>query len=103
MVPSYKHIQIGWPLLTSVGIAMLILLYVLFLNGPIVLVALIGLLFFYGFCFCRLTVIGWDESIEVRFGYSPFAVEFLLRDMASCAVVRNPWHYGWGIRRIHDG
>ena len=53
--------------------------------------------------FSSLTVIIWEEELEVRFGPGPIRKRFKLNEIKSCHVVKNPWYYGWGIRLTPHG
>ena len=53
--------------------------------------------------FSSLTVTCDDQTLEIRFGYSPIRKKFLLKDIESYRPVRNPWYYGWGIRLTPHG
>ena len=53
--------------------------------------------------FSSLTVIIWEEELEVRFGPGLIRKRFKLDDIESCKVVKNHWYYGWGIRLTPNG
>ncbi len=53
--------------------------------------------------FSTLTVVIWEDELEVRFGPGPIRKRFKLRDIESCRVVKNHWYYGWGIRLTPHG
>jgi hypothetical protein len=53
--------------------------------------------------FSRLKVVVDDESVEVSFWPRQIGRRLPLSTIASCAVVRNPWYWGWGIRIIPGG
>ena len=50
-----------------------------------------------GICLClfhALTVTVNDDAVTIRFAGGPIRKTFLLRDVASCEVVRNHWYNG---------
>jgi len=53
--------------------------------------------------FSSLTVVIWEEELEVRFGPGPIRKRFKLNEIESCKVVKNYWYYGWGIRLTPHG
>jgi hypothetical protein len=53
--------------------------------------------------FSTLTVVIWEDELEVRFGPGPIRKRFKLHDIESCRVVKNHWYYGWGIRLTPHG
>ncbi len=53
--------------------------------------------------FSSLTVVIWEEELEVRFGPGPIRKRFKLNEIESCKVVKNHWYYGWGIRLTPHG
>lgn len=55
------------------------------------------------FLFAALNIGVDRESVSIRFGVGLIRKEFLVRDIESHGIVRNPWYYGWGIRRTPDG
>ena len=53
--------------------------------------------------FSKLTVTIEDQMLKLRFGIGLIRKKFLLNEMESSRVVRNPWYYGWGIRLTPHG
>jgi hypothetical protein len=53
--------------------------------------------------FGTLTTIVRDDAVEIRFGPGLIRKRLALKDVESCRTVRNPWYYGWGIRKIPRG
>lgn len=53
--------------------------------------------------FSTLTVTGYPNYIEMRFGIGLIRKKFHYRDIQSCSVQKNPFIYGWGIRKIPGG
>lgn len=100
LMEYYRHAQTGW---ITIGVLLSVSVFLAFMLsidfnwiGVAVLVALfICLLLFY-----KLTVVVDDECIHVRFGIGPIGKRFLLKDIDSCKVVKNPWYCGWGIRWV---
>ncbi len=104
MTERYKHTQVGYLIITVMAAAMVLIGVVLADSGinwtaimvmVIIAVALV--------LFSSLTVIIWEEKLEVRFGPGPIRKRFKLNEIESCKVVKNHWYNGWGIRLIPHG
>jgi len=50
------------------------------------------------FLFSALTISINNDILKISFGIGLIRKEFLLKDIESCRIVKNPWYYGWGIR-----
>ncbi len=100
----YSHLQIGWLVLIVVGAAMFLILYLMRTSGfywvPLAVLVVLGICLI---LFSTLAVTGDGDSLEVRFGPGLIRKKFLFKDIGSCREVKNPWHYGWGIRYIPHG
>ena len=53
--------------------------------------------------FSTLTVTGYPNYIEMKFGIGLIRKKFHYKDIRSCSVQKNPLIYGWGIRKIPGG
>jgi hypothetical protein len=53
--------------------------------------------------FSSLTVTGFHDHLEMKFGIGLIRKRFYYKDIRSCSVQKNPFIYGWGIRKIPDG
>jgi hypothetical protein len=53
--------------------------------------------------FSHLTVIGYTDYLEMRFGIGLIRKKFHFIDIKECTVAKSPWYYGWGIRKIPGG
>lgn len=115
MQASYKKTQIGW-LIIFIFIP-IILFFAGFLYYQEVLGKPFGdnpvpSSFFLGFLllflivlalFATLTVTGFPNYIEIKFGIGLIRKKFYYKDIRSCSVQKNPLIYGWGIRKIPGG
>ncbi len=104
MIKRYEHTQVGY-LIIVVMAAVMVLIGVVMANAGINWIA-IGVLFVIAVAlvlFPSLTVIIWEEELEVRFGPGPIRKRFKLNEIESCQVVKNHWYYGWGIRLTPHG
>jgi len=104
MIKHYQHTQIGYLIMVILIIGIFFLAYLLTFHGFVWIIFIITLIF--GFClilFATLTVIIKEEILEIRFGPGFIRKKFLLKDIESCQVVKNPWYYGWGIRVMPNG
>jgi hypothetical protein len=92
----YHHTQIGWPV---IAVAVVLLPLVMGASGgfeqlslPILLALPIALVF------GSLTVAVDHRRLSWRFGVGFIRKSLPVADIRSIRAVRNPWHYGWGIR-----
>ena len=99
MTTRYKHTQIGYFLVTVYSIVVLFLGYFNIMTSfhPLTFIALIIVLVILGI-FSRLTVTVDNQMIQIQFGLRIIRKTFLLREIGTYRVVKNPWYYGWGIR-----
>jgi hypothetical protein len=103
-VKRYEHTQIGYLVITAMTAALALVGFSLASEGIdwigiVVMVAVaIALVLF-----STLTVTISEDTLEVRFGPGVIRKRTRLTDIASCRVVRNPFYYGWGIRRTPHG
>jgi len=99
----YRHTQIGWVVLISVGMAILLTGYIDLMEHNWIISLVLGMLTICLILFGTLTVIVNSASIQVRFGPGLIKKRFRLNEISSCTIVRNHWWYGWGIRRTVKG
>ena len=100
---AYHHTQVGRVTLGSLGIGILLTGYFGALHSNWVALSVLGVLVACAILFASLTVRVDDDALEIRFGVGWIRRRFSLQEIESCAVVRNRWWYGWGIRRIPGG
>jgi hypothetical protein len=104
MIKHYEHTQVGY-LIIVVMAAVMVLIGIVLANaginwiaiGVMVVIALALVLF------SSLTVVIWEEELEVRFGPGLIRKWFRLNEIEYCKVVKNHWFYGWGIRLTPHG
>lgn len=97
---AYHHKQTGTITIAGIGIAFLFALLYLWKTqhpGPVELGVLICLVLVL-ILFSSLTVEVRSNTITCRFGLGLIKKTFVLSDIQSVHVVRNPWYAGWGIR-----
>lgn len=103
MVKEYKHTQVGYLLLIIYSVVIIFISYLSVTNfHPVVLVVLIIMLITMGL-FATLTVTIDDRMIKLQFGVGIIRKRFLLKDIETYQIVKNPWYYGWGIRLTPRG
>lgn len=104
MTKEYKHTQVGYLLLIVFSVVILVTSYLIIVTDshPAALVALIIMLIALGL-FATLTVTIDDRMIKLQFGVGLIRKRFLLKDIETFRVVKNPWYYGWGIRLTPRG
>jgi hypothetical protein len=100
----YKHTQIGYLGLTTLGPALVLVAGLLFVNGfswiTFVILILLGVALW---TLAALTVTINERQLEVRFGLGLFRKAIPVPEIVTHRAVRNPWYYGWGIRPILGG
>jgi hypothetical protein len=104
MIKRYEHTQVGYLIIVAMAAAMVLFGIILasaginwIAIGVLVVIAVALVLF------PSLTVIIWEEELEVRFGPGTIRKRFKLNEIESCRVVKIPWYYGWGIRLTPHG
>ncbi|MCB9079460.1 MAG: hypothetical protein H6631_17800 [Anaerolineaceae bacterium] len=104
MKEKYKHTQIGYLLLVLYGVIILFMIYPVLMTdfNAIVLVVLIILLITLGL-FATLTITVDNRLIKLHFGVGLIRKHFVLKEIETYQVVKNPWYYGWGIRYTPRG
>lgn len=86
------------------GAGMLIIGAILFARDPDApLLAVLAILVVTAVLFASLTIEVEGGVLTVQFGPGLIRKRVLLATIRSCEVVRNPWWYGWGIRRTPHG
>ncbi|MFC1993065.1 hypothetical protein ACFLV3_04580 [Chloroflexota bacterium] len=104
MIKHYEHTQVGYLIIVVMAAAM-VMIGIILANSGINWIA-IGVLIIIAAAlvlFSSLTVVIWEEELEVRFGPGPIRKRFKLIEIESCRVVKNRWFYGWGIRLTPHG
>jgi hypothetical protein len=102
--PSYQRKQTGG-VMTGIVLAGLASIFILMSQKGIkrVLVLYVVVLGFCALLFSSMTVTVGNGLLTVKFGLGIIRKKFMLSEIESCRVVKNPWYYGWGIRRIPGG
>jgi hypothetical protein len=97
----YRHTQIGWLILATVGLPALLLLF----SGAVLHGAWIpfSILFLVLVLFCVLTVEVNDCEVIVSFGPGLIRRRIRLEEIDACVPVSNRWWFGWGLRIIPGG
>ncbi len=104
MIKRYEHTQVGY-LIIVVMAAVMVLIGIVLAKAGINWIAL-GVLIFIAVAlvlFSSLTVVIWEDELEVRFGPGLIRKRFKLNEIESCKIVKNHWYYGWGIRLTPHG
>jgi hypothetical protein len=104
MIKRYKHTQVGYLIITVMAAVMVWIGIVLAKAGiNLVVIGVLVIIALALVLFSSLTVVIWQEELEVRFGPGPIRKRFKLNEIESCLVVKNHWYYGWGIRLTPHG
>jgi hypothetical protein len=104
MIKQYEHTQRGNLIIFAILAAIVLISAILITAGinwiaMAVLIILVAVLVL----FSNLTVIIWQDNLEVRFGPGLIRKYFMVEEIVSCRIVKNPWYYGWGIRITPQG
>jgi len=100
----YEHRQIGYLVITAMAAALALVVYSLASEGmnwvgvAVMIAVAIAMVLF-----STLTVTISEDTLEVKFGPGVIRKRTKLADIESCRVVKNPFYYGWGIRRTPHG
>src|ERR1035437_1814880 len=94
----YKHKQTGWLIIYIFAGGLIFSGFLTAFQGwnP----ALFLFMIIFGIClmlFYQLTITIREDHLEIQFGIGVIKKKFLLKNIAECRTVKNPWHYGWGI------
>ncbi len=100
----YKHTQVGYVILGSIGAAILLTSSLMLINEsrPVALVVLV-ILVASGVLFANLTIEIDAERLHASFGPGLIHRTIPLQDIAAVEQVQTPWYYGWGIRWTPQG
>ena len=104
MIKNYEHTEVGY-LIIVIMAAVMVLIGIVLAKSGINGIA-IGVLIFIAVAlvlFSSLTVVIWEDELEIRFGPGLIRKRFKLNEIESCKVVKNHWYYGWGIRLTPHG
>ncbi|MFI5323381.1 MAG: hypothetical protein ACHQ6U_07590 [Thermodesulfobacteriota bacterium] len=100
----YRRTQVGYLMLFVIGTGLYLLLNFFYLHGfNIFFVAVFALLALCLLLFAALTVTVDNQNVSIRFGIGIIRKRFPVKEIVSAEIVRNPWYYGWGIRKTPDG
>jgi hypothetical protein len=104
VIKRYEHRQVGYLIIIALtaGLLLIAALMAIHAFNWIAFAALI-ILGASLVLFASLTVVLWQDILEIRFGLGVIRKKFHLKDIESCQVVKNPWYYGWGIRPTPHG
>ncbi len=104
MNPHYRHTQVGWVIIGSIAAALVLVIPIVTVPAaPEGALLIGGILLLAGLLFSALTVTVDAEELRVSFTFGLVSRRVALADIREVRVVRNPWHYGWGVHRIPGG
>jgi hypothetical protein len=115
MQSFYRKTQTGWLLIFIFAPVVLFFLFILyhqevlgrpFGTNPAPSWILLAFLVFFVMLlslFATLTLTGFGDHLEIKFGIGLIRKRFFYRNIRSCSVQKNPAIYGWGIRKILGG
>ncbi len=86
------------------GTGLYLLLNFFYLHGfGVFFVAVFAILAVCLLLFSVLTIKVGSDDVSLRFGIGLIRKKFPVSGIDSLEIVRNPWYYGWGIRKTPDG
>ena len=96
---NYKHTQIGYLIIYTFAFVLCTFFFIFNSHGfdKIWIIAFVIAIVILTSLF-TLTVKIDDKKLKVKFWYWIYRAKFLLSEIKSVKVVKNPWYYGWGIR-----
>jgi len=111
----YKKTQSGWLIILFFIPLILFLSYIIYYQkvlgkpfgehpGPTLMY--FGFIIFFLILlslFSNLTVTGYMDYLEIKFGIGLIRKKFYHKDIRDFSIEKNPWYYGWGIRKIPGG
>ncbi len=111
---NYRHKQTGFVTIIIFGLAFfvvvdLLVLGIIFFNDLLsaywmaLVIVLMILIAAAGILFSSLTIMIDKARLSWHFAFGFWKKSVNLADIASCAIVRNRWFYGWGIRYTGRG
>jgi len=108
VAPHYKHTQFSYLMLFSTLAVFALFAWVHISasaepesadSGPnFAITALMALILFILASLLSLQVIIDGEYLRIKFSFGIYQKKFPLSDITSAKIVKNHWHYGWGIR-----
>lgn len=103
MPVTYRHTQVAWAIIVPADLAALACLYLAMTKASApAAITFFGLLIM-TYLFYGLTVIGTQETLEVRFGIGLIRKRFRLSEILTAQPYRTSLWQGWGIRTSGDG
>jgi hypothetical protein len=99
----YRHRQIGWTIILSLGLAALFagVIGLTTLRWPLLLVVAVTILF--GLLFSSLTIEVTESELVWFFGPGIFKKRVARSEIASAEPARNKWWWGWGVHLTPRG
>jgi len=106
---NYKHTQFSY-LMLVVTLAVLVLFVWIYItssaepdsidSGPnLAITSIMALILFILASLVSLQVIIDGKYLRIKFSFGIYQKKFSLNDIMSANIVKNHWHYGWGIIR----
>ena len=99
----YKHTQMAWAIIIPADIAALVCLYLALARGIMPAAILFFVLLLMTYLFYCLTVIGTEQTLELRFGIGIIRKRFKLHEILTAQPHHTTLWTGWGIRHTSDG
>ncbi|MFH1612648.1 MAG: hypothetical protein ABIB46_02780 [bacterium] len=94
----YKHTQVGYVIIISIGAEVLFVLGTILTQGSDwIFFSVLLLLMACAILFATLTVEIQNNTLTWHFGPGFWRKQISLSDIQNCEVVKNRWYYGWGI------
>jgi hypothetical protein len=99
----YKHTQVAWPIIIPADVGAFVFLYLTLAEDTAFAALGFFILAMVTYLFYALTVVGTDETLQIRFGIGLIRKTFRLEDIRAIEPFRTSFWHGWGIHFSPDG
>jgi hypothetical protein len=104
MMPEiYRHTQLGLPVMIPIDVAALAALYFAITTGSLPAILLFVMLTILSVLFFGLTIIGTQDTLELRYGIGLIRRQFKLSEIVAIRPFRTSLWHGWGIHYSSEG
>jgi hypothetical protein len=99
----YRHTQIAWAIIIPADLLALLFLYLAWAKGVTLAVVGFFVVLLLTYLFYGLTIIGTEDTLELRFGIGLIRKRLKLKEIMSIQPHRTSFWNGWGIHYSREG
>ena len=103
----YRIKQTGFMMVMVIGLIVLVeagvIGFLVYTGVPTTVFLLLLAMLIPAYVFSSLTVVVTMNAVRLWFGLGVCTKSYSLCDLVAVRRVKNPWYYGWGIRRVDSG